>query len=116
MINVIPHAPASGHPARNDKALTVALAMLLLAACSKGSSEEAEPEAKPVVAVRMATVSEQPFTETVSAIGAVTGRPGHFASLGAPTATRVAKVYVSEGTRVAAGQPLVELDRTAIES
>jgi RND family efflux transporter MFP subunit len=103
--------------ARNDILRLIAtLALIALAACSKGSGEGTDSEATPVVAVRMATVSEQPFTETVSAIGAVTGRPGHFASLGAPTATRVAKVYVSEGARVSAGQPLVELDRAAIES
>jgi RND family efflux transporter MFP subunit len=64
----------------------------------------------------MATVREQPFTETISAIGKVTGRPGHVASLGAPTATRVSNVYVTEGSRVTVGQALVELDRSAIES
>ena len=91
-----------------------ALAALLLA-CG-GGGEDAESEPKPVVAVRTAVVDAQPFTETINAIGSVTGRPGHVASLGAPTATRVSKVYVSEGARVSAGQPLVELDRTAIEA
>ena len=74
------------HFARNDKARLIAtLALIVLAACSKGRGEETDAAATPVVAVRMATVSEQPFTETVSAIATVTGRPGHFASLGAPT-------------------------------
>jgi RND family efflux transporter MFP subunit len=86
-----------------------------LAACTAGG-EHAESDATPVVAVRTAVVSEQPFTETVGAIGTVTGRPGHVASLGAPTATRIANVYVSEGTRVTRGQPLVALDRTAIDA
>ncbi len=92
------------------------VAALAALGCKGGGEEAAESEAKPVVAVRMATVTEQPFTETISSIGAVTGRPGHVASLGAPTATRVSNVYVSEGTRVSRGQPLVELDRSAIES
>lgn len=91
------------------------VAALGAAACG-GGGDAAESQPTPVVAVRMATVSEQPFTETISSIGKVTGRPGHVASLGAPTATRVANVYVSEGARVSAGQPLVELDRSAIES
>ena len=91
-----------------------ALATLLLVACGGGAGDDAESEAKPVVAVRTAVADVRPFTETIGAIGAVTGRPGHLASLGAPTATRVSKVYVSEGARVRAGQPLVELDRTAI--
>jgi RND family efflux transporter MFP subunit len=86
-----------------------------VAACS-GGGDESESDPAPVVAVRTAIVSEQPFTETIGAIGTVTGRPGHVASLGAPTATRVLNVYVSEGARVARGQPLVELDRTAIEA
>jgi RND family efflux transporter MFP subunit len=87
----------------------------LLAACT-GSGDEAESEETPVVAVRTAVVSEQPFTETIGAIGTVTGRPGHVASLGAPTATRVASVYVSEGARVSRGLALVALDRSAIDA
>ncbi|HUQ79887.1 MAG TPA: efflux RND transporter periplasmic adaptor subunit [Gemmatimonadaceae bacterium] len=93
-----------------------ALAVLSLLTACKGAAEESEAEAKPEVAVRTAVVGEQPFTETVGAIGTVTGRPGHVASLGAPTATRVLSVYVSEGTRVSRGQPLVALDRTAIDA
>ena len=91
-----------------------AFAALLLAACGGGAGDDAAAEAKPVVAVRTAVVDVQPFTETIGAIGTVTGRPGHVASLGAPVATRVSKVFVSEGARVRAGEPLVELDRTAI--
>jgi membrane fusion protein, heavy metal efflux system len=87
----------------------------VIAGCG-GGGDESESEPAAVVAVRTAIVSEQPFTETIGAIGTVTGRPGHVASLGAPTATRVSNVYVSEGARVSPGQPLVELDRTAIDA
>jgi len=89
--------------------------IVALAACS-GNTEETESEASPVVAVRTAVVTEQPFTETIGTIGTVTARPGHVASLGAPTATRVASVYVSEGAAVSRGQPLIALDRSAIDA
>ena len=45
-------------------------AALAALGCKGGGEEAAESEAKPVVAVRMATVTEQPFTETISSIGA----------------------------------------------
>jgi RND family efflux transporter MFP subunit len=92
-----------------------AIVLLLGAACG-GNGDEAESEPAPVVNVRTAVVSEQPFTEAVAAIGTVQGRPGHVASLGAPVATRVTNVYVSEGARVTRGQPLVALDRAAIDA
>jgi RND family efflux transporter MFP subunit len=40
------------------------------------------------------------------------GRPGRYAALSAPIATRVAKVHVSQGARVTIGQPLVEFEQT----
>lgn len=88
----------------------------LLSACSGGSAEEAASDETPVVAVRTAVVTAQPFVETIGAIGAVAARPGHVASLGAPAATRVARVYVAEGTRVSRGQPLVELEQAAFRA
>ena len=93
----------------------VNLVLLLVAAC-RGGGDESESEPAPVINVRMAVVSEQPFTESVSAIGTVQARPGHVASLGAPVATRITNVYVSEGARVSRGQALVELDRVAIDA
>ena len=88
----------------------------LSAACSGSGEGDAESQPTPVVAVQTTIVQAHPFTETLGTIGTVVGRPGHVASLGAPTATRVSHVYVSEGARVVAGQPLVELDRTAIDA
>jgi len=95
--------------------LLVCVLATLGAGCG-GGGDESESDPAPVVAVKTAIVEAQPFTETVGAIGTVAGRPGHVASLGAPTATRVSNVYVSEGARVGAGQPLVALDRTAIDA
>ena len=99
---------------RGWRVVNDAVVLLLVMACRGG--DEAESEPAPVVNVRTAVVSEQPFTETVGAIGIVQARPGHVASLGAPVATRVTNVYVSEGARVTRGQALVELDRAGIDA
>ena len=90
--------------------------VLLLAAACTGGGDESESDPAPIVNVRTAVVSEQPFTEAVSAIGTVQAQAGHVASLGAPVTTRITNVYVSEGARVSRGQPLVELDRSAIDA
>ena len=83
----------------------------LLSACGKGGAAESEEAAKPVVAAATAVANVEPFTRTISAIGTVVARPGRFAALGAPSPTRVSKVYVAPGQRVAAGAPLVELEQ-----
>jgi membrane fusion protein, multidrug efflux system len=85
------------------------LGMTLFIACSKSAEEDS---VQAVVNVRIAAVVAQPFTETVGAIGMVTGRAGHVASLSAPTAARVVRVMVSVGQHVGAGTLLVELDQT----
>jgi membrane fusion protein (multidrug efflux system) len=84
-------------------------ATLAFAACSKSARDEA---VQAVVNVRTAVVTQQPFTETIGAIGVVTGRAGHMASVSAPTPARVVNVMVSVGQRVGAGTALVELDQT----
>lgn len=86
----------------------------LLIACAvvacRGADATAEEET-PVVAAKTAVASVEPFTRTLSAIGSVVGRPGRFAALSAPSPTRISRVYVAEGQRVSAGQPLVEFDQ-----
>ena len=88
---------------------------LMLAACAKKDdgegSGDGEPAAKPVVAASTAKASVEPFTHMISAIGSVVARPGRYAALGAPSATRVARVYVTEGQRVAVGTPLVQFEQ-----
>jgi RND family efflux transporter MFP subunit len=88
------------------------LAMLAfaVAACGKG---ENETPVQAVVNVRTATVTQQPFTESVGALGVVTARPGHVAALSAPTPARVARIVVALGQHVARGAVLIELDQTA---
>jgi len=86
-------------------------ASALLAACGKAEKDEGEKAEKPVVAASTAVARVEPFTRTISAIGTVVARPGRFAALGAPSPTRVSKVYVAPGQRVTAGAPLVELEQ-----
>jgi RND family efflux transporter MFP subunit len=92
-------------------------ALLLAVSACKGSSaaDEATPE-KPVVAASTAKANIEPFTHTVSAIGTVVTRPDKFAALSAPSPTRIAKVHVSAGQRVAAGAPLVEFEQVGFNA
>lgn len=100
-------------PVQRRRAFGCAALLLALAgvAC-KGSDATAEEEAAaPVVAAKTAIAAVEPFTQTLSAIGAVVARPGRYAAMSAPSATRIARVYVAEGQRVGAGQPLVEFEQ-----
>ena len=97
------------------KRLVLAATFTLGAACgTKGDAGNASPQARVVATVEAAT-SER-FTETVDATGTVTPRTGHVASLSAPGPARVAKVFVTVGATVKAGDPLVEFDQTPFEA
>jgi RND family efflux transporter MFP subunit len=96
---------------RSRSRRTAALVLVVAVMACKGSDATAEEEAPPVVAAKTAVASVEPFTRTVSAIGSVVARPGRYAALSAPSATRIARVYVAEGQRVGAGQPLVEFEQ-----
>jgi membrane fusion protein (multidrug efflux system) len=74
-----------------------------------GGGEEETPPA--VVEAETAVATVQRFTETSSAVGAVTPRPGHFAAMAAPAPTRVADVYVAVGAAVRPGDSLVGFER-----
>ncbi len=95
----------------------LAMELLVTASCGTGKSGEAQGEAAtPVVAARTAPVSVEPFARTLSAIGTVVARPGRYAALSAPSATRISRVYVSVGARVSAGQPLVEFEQVGFDA
>ena len=98
----------------------VTLMTLSSTGCGKGESGEANGEeasgAAPAVPARISVVTSQPFTETLGAIGAVSPRVGHVASLSAPAAARVARVLVSSGQQVQVGQVLVELDQSSFQA
>lgn len=89
--------------------LCCTLAIIVIAACHKAEAPAAE--AKATVSARTIVVTPRLFTETLEAIGTVTPRTGHIASLSAPAAGRVGQVLVSTGRAVRAGEPLIELDQ-----
>ena len=105
----VPNPPAtSSRPLRR-----LALVALLIAAgaCHRGEPD-GEDTTHAVVTARTAVAAVRPFTHSISAIGTVVARAGHYAALSAPSPTRVSRVYVQQGQRVAAGQPLVEFDQS----
>lgn len=88
--------------------------LITCGACAKKAAEEGKPQAE--VSAEVAPVTAQHFTETVDAVGTVSPRAGHIASLAAPSPTRVSKVYVSFGAHVKAGEPLVEFEQPAFDA
>ena len=84
-----------------------------LVGCRKAGGAD---DAGHTVGVRTAVAVARAFPQTVSAIGTVTPRPGHFAELSAPAATRVARIEVAPGQRVARGDVLVEFERAPFEA
>jgi RND family efflux transporter MFP subunit len=89
------------------RALAIA-AGLVLCACHRDAEDEST--SRPTVSATTMIVTAQPFIETVDAIGTVSGRAGHVASLSAPSAGRVSQVLVTTGQTVQAGQSLIVLD------
>ena len=79
--------------------------IVFAAACHKAADTAADPTA--VVQVKTAIATVQAFEEKIGAIGTVSARSGHFASLSAPAPARIASVLVSPGQHVSAGQALV---------
>ena len=89
-----------------------ALSVVALAALLGCHSSDSEADAIAVVQVKTAVAMMQPFADVVSAIGTVSARAGHLASLSAPAPARIASVNVSIGERVRVGTPLVTLEQT----
>lgn len=87
---------------------------MTLAACHKDSGDAAEEKAS--VGANVITVTKQPFTEVLGAIGSVSARAGHAAALSAPSPGRISGVLVTTGQSVSAGQPLIELEQAPFQS
>jgi membrane fusion protein (multidrug efflux system) len=102
-------------PAAARQAVELLAAGLLLATACKGAAKEAATPT-PTVAANTVTAAIESFTRTVPAIGKVVSRPGRYAALSAPSATRISKVYISEGERIAAGGPLVEFEQVGFNA
>ncbi len=86
------------------------------AACRARAADDAESAAQATVTAQTAVASEQPFARVVRAIGTVTPRPGRFAELAAPGPTRVARILVVPGQRVAEGDTLIEFERAPFDA
>ena len=89
---------------------------LLGAGCRKSDADAEKTVVRPVVSVRSVAAVVEPFTHTLSALGTVVSRPGRYAALSAPSATRVARVNVVAGQRVAAGQALVAFEQAGFNA
>jgi cobalt-zinc-cadmium efflux system membrane fusion protein len=92
--------------------LVVALAGLY-AGC-RGSRAAADADSGVQAGTAVATV--QAFPDVVNAIGTVVPRPGRFAELAAPAPTRVARIFVTPGQRVAEGDSLIEFERAPFDA
>ncbi|MDB4885036.1 MAG: efflux transporter, family, subunit [Gemmatimonadetes bacterium] len=106
----------TGTRARRTTALVATACLALAGGCKKADPASADSTAAPVVAAKTVAATAEPFTHTVSAIGTVVARPGRFAALSAPVATRISRVYVAAGQRVAEGQPLVEFEQVGFNA
>ena len=94
-------------------------AALGLAACRserQASAADTPPSEQTVGGVGTAVATKRSFPQVVRAIGTVTARPGHFAELSAPAPTRVARIFVAPGQRVAEGDSLVEFERAPFDA
>ncbi len=88
----------------------------LLGACHRGEREEGGAADSAVVMAATAVATLQEFPQLVRAIGTVTPRPGRFAALAAPAPTRVARIFVAAGQRVAEGDSLIEFERAPFDA
>jgi membrane fusion protein (multidrug efflux system) len=92
------------------------IALVALAAACGGKAKEEDKKEPAAVTATVGEAADTTFAETVEALGAVTARPGHIALLAAPAQTRVAKVFVTVGASVKAGDPLIEFETAPFEA
>src|SRR5207249_10723888 len=84
---------------------------------SHAASDAAQASDAPAgVQAGTAVATVQAFPQLMSAIGTVTPRPGGFAALAAPAPTRVARIFVAAGERVAEGDSLIEFERAPFDA
>jgi len=95
--------------------LGVGLALFAAACGGSGHGEDAAGEPG-VIGVATSVAAVQPFPHVVSAIGTVSARPERYAVLAAPGPTRVARIFVVAGQRVAKGDSLVEFERAPFDA
>ena len=88
------------------------------AACGGGTSGSGQAASREpgVLGVETSVATVQPFPHVLSAIGTVTPRPDRFAALAPPGQTRVARIFVVAGQRVAKGDSLIEFERAPFDA
>ncbi len=92
------------------------LLLALMTACSDQDDAAAGAPVTAQVAATIEPVQTREFDESIEAVGAVTPRTGQVASLAAPAPARVAKVFVTAGTSVRAGDPLIEFEHAPFDA
>ncbi|MEO9226096.1 MAG: efflux RND transporter periplasmic adaptor subunit [Gemmatimonadaceae bacterium] len=86
--------------------------LVALVGCGKKDAGD-EATGTPIVTVETAQVTTASFIPLVRAVGTVVSSPTGYAELSAPVPSRVARVLVTAGQAVRAGDALVELDAAA---
>jgi RND family efflux transporter MFP subunit len=89
-------------------------ALVIAAACGGGGKQDSEGAT--AIGVQTAIAAQETFEQTVNAIGTVTARPERYAALAAPGPTRVARIFVVAGQRVARGDSLVAFERAPFDA
>jgi len=89
-------------------------ALLLAAACKGGAKQDAAETT--AVGVGTAVATREAFPQGINAIGTVGARPGRYAALAPPGPTRVARIFVVAGQRVAKGDLLIEFERAPFDA
>src|SRR5206468_903583 len=106
---------APGHGLRGRVVRRLVALLAVAAACRARAADDAAVE-RTGVAAQTAEATAQRFARVVRAIGTVTPRPGRFAELAAPGPTRVARIFVGSGQRVAEGDTLIEFERAPFDA
>ncbi len=113
-------ASPTTHFAANLTATAMALLLSLasITGCATGdaSTDEETGTTPPTVGAQTQLVDTTTFTEVAEAVGMVTARLGHAASLSAPAATRITRVRVAVGDRVDAGAALVDFESVLFDA
>jgi len=92
------------------------LLLLALAACGRHEADDTQTAAAADVHAQTARAVAAAFTEEISSIGTVSPRPGRYAELAAPAPTRVARILVTAGQRVRAGDTLIVFERASFDA
>ena len=92
------------------------LLLIICAGCAGNDDSAAAATVAAEVAASVEPVGMQEFDESIEAVGSVTPRTGQVASLAAPAPARVARIFVTAGSAVRAGDPLIEFEHAPFDA